>query len=83
MTYVFGVYDIIVRMSSNDIDELREIIKSDIRKIDKVRSTITMIVTEGQKQRKWQSQHLFLYAMEYHFGIGCSFVVLVMTIDHI
>lgn len=52
VTYVFGVYDIIVRMSSNDIDEIRETIKSDIRKIDKVRSTITMIVTEGQKQKK-------------------------------
>ena len=52
VTYVFGVYDIIVRMSSNDIDELREIIKSDIRKINKVRSTITMIVTDGQKQKQ-------------------------------
>ncbi len=52
VTYVVGVYDIIVRMSANDIDELREIIKSDIRKIDKVRSTLTMIVIEGQGEKQ-------------------------------
>lgn len=45
---VFGVYDIIVRISSDDMDKLREIITWNIRKIDKVRSTLTMIVIEGQ-----------------------------------
>ena len=45
---VFGVYDIIVRVSSDDMDKLREIITWNIRKIDKVRSTLTMIVIEGQ-----------------------------------
>jgi DNA-binding Lrp family transcriptional regulator len=52
VTYVAGVYDIIVRISSDNMDKLREIIKMNIKKIDKVRSTITMIVTEGQGQRK-------------------------------
>jgi len=47
---VFGVYDIIVRISSDDMDKLREIITWNIRKIDKVRSTLTMIVIEGQGQ---------------------------------
>jgi DNA-binding Lrp family transcriptional regulator len=49
---VFGVYDIIVRVTSDDMDKLREIITWNIRKIDKVRSTLTMIVIEGQGQKK-------------------------------
>ncbi len=47
---VFGVYDIIVRISSDNMDKLREIITWKIRKIDKVRSTLTMIVIEGQNR---------------------------------
>ncbi len=49
---VFGVYDIIVRVSSDDMDKLREIITWNIRKIDKVRSTLTMIVIEGQGEEQ-------------------------------
>ena len=49
--HVSGVYDIIVRISSEDMDKLKETIKLNIKKIDKVRSTITMIVTDGQGQR--------------------------------
>ena len=49
---VFGVYDIIVRVSSDDMDKLREIITWNIRKIDKVRSTLTMIVIDGQDDKK-------------------------------
>ena len=52
VTNVAGVYDIIVRISSDNMDKLRENIKLNIKKIDKVRSTITMIVTEGQGQKK-------------------------------
>ena len=48
---VFGVYDIIVRVSSDNMDKLREIITWRIRKIDKVRSTLTMIVIEGQGKK--------------------------------
>ncbi len=53
---VFGVYDIIVRISSDDMDKLREIITWNIRKIDKVRSTLTMIVIEGQGQGQEQQK---------------------------
>jgi DNA-binding Lrp family transcriptional regulator len=49
---VFGVYDIIVRIASDDMDKLREIITWNIRKIDKVRSTLTMIVIEGQGEKQ-------------------------------
>ncbi|MDQ4072761.1 MAG: Lrp/AsnC ligand binding domain-containing protein [Thermoproteota archaeon] len=45
-THVMGVYDIIVRVSSNDMFRLRKTIKLNIKNIQKIRSTLTMIVTE-------------------------------------
>jgi DNA-binding Lrp family transcriptional regulator len=45
---VYGVYDIIAKISSDSMDRLRETITWHVRKIDKVRSTLTMIVIEGQ-----------------------------------
>jgi DNA-binding Lrp family transcriptional regulator len=52
--HVSGVYDIIVRISSDDMEKLRETIKSKIKIIDNVRSTITMIVTDGQGQKYYK-----------------------------
>jgi DNA-binding Lrp family transcriptional regulator len=49
--HVSGVYDIIVRISSDDMDKLKEVIKINIKKIDRIRSTITMIVTDSQGQK--------------------------------
>ncbi len=60
VTNVAGVYDIIIRISSDNMDKLREIIKLNIKKIDKVRSTITMIVTEGQGQKNNKINIVFL-----------------------
>jgi DNA-binding Lrp family transcriptional regulator len=45
---VYGVYDIIAKIRSDTMDRLRETITWHVRKIDKVRSTLTMIVIEGQ-----------------------------------
>jgi DNA-binding Lrp family transcriptional regulator len=45
---VYGVYDIIVKIQADTMDKLRETITWKIRRIDKVRSTLTMIVIEGQ-----------------------------------
>ncbi len=45
---VYGVYDIIVKLSADSMDKLRETITWKVRRIDKVRSTLTMIVIEGQ-----------------------------------
>ncbi|MGZ5484881.1 MAG: Lrp/AsnC ligand binding domain-containing protein [Nitrososphaeraceae archaeon] len=45
---VFGVYDIIVRIRSDSMDKLREVVTWNVRRIDKVRSTLTMMVIEGQ-----------------------------------
>ncbi|MEM2140122.1 MAG: Lrp/AsnC ligand binding domain-containing protein [Nitrososphaera sp.] len=49
---VYGVYDIIAKVSSNSMEKLRETITWHVRKIDKVRSTLTMIVIEGQGGKK-------------------------------
>lgn len=49
---VYGVYDIIAKVSSNSMEKLRETITWHVRKIDKVRSTLTMIVIEGQGSKK-------------------------------
>jgi DNA-binding Lrp family transcriptional regulator len=43
---VFGVYDIIVRISSNNMETLKEIITWKIKKLGEVHSALSMIVTE-------------------------------------
>jgi len=47
---VYGVYDVIVKVKADDLDKLKEIITWKIRRLDKVRSTLTMIVVEGRKK---------------------------------
>lgn len=43
---VYGVYDIIVMLESDTLEKLRETVTKKIRQLDKVRSTMTMIVME-------------------------------------
>ena len=45
---VYGVYDIVLKLSSDDIDTLRSTITNKIRKITSVQSTLTMMVIEQQ-----------------------------------
>ena len=47
---VYGVYDIVLKLSSDDIETLRSIITNKIRKITSVQSTLTMMVIEGQEK---------------------------------
>jgi len=47
---VYGVYDIIVKLSSDDNTKLRSIVTSDIRKIENVQSTLTMMVIQQQEK---------------------------------
>lgn len=47
---VYGVYDIILKLSSNNSEDLRSIITDKIRKINKVQSTLTMMVVEEQEK---------------------------------
>jgi DNA-binding Lrp family transcriptional regulator len=46
---VYGIYDIVLKVSSDDGPKLRKKITNEIRKIDKVKSTLTMIVIEEQE----------------------------------
>lgn len=41
---VYGVYDIIARVETETMQELKDAISWKIRRLDKVRSTLTMIV---------------------------------------
>jgi DNA-binding Lrp family transcriptional regulator len=43
---VYGVYDIIAKVSAETMDKLKEIVTWRIRRLDKVRSTLTMIIVE-------------------------------------
>ncbi len=46
---VYGVYDIICKVESNDMDSLKAIVTGKIRSLDNVRGTLTMIVVEGNR----------------------------------
>ena len=44
----FGAYDILAKIESLTVDVLRETITWKIRKIDQIRSTLTLMGIEGQ-----------------------------------
>jgi DNA-binding Lrp family transcriptional regulator len=46
---VYGVYDIVLKLSSDNAEKLRAIITNKIRKISKVQSTLTMMVIDEQE----------------------------------
>ena len=46
---VYGVYDIVLKITSDNTDLLRSVITNKIRKIEKVQSTLTMMVIEEQE----------------------------------
>jgi len=46
---VYGVYDIVLKISADNAEELRSIITNKIRKISKVQSTLTMMVIQEQE----------------------------------
>jgi len=43
---VYGVYDIVAKIEAETMDKLKEVVTWRIRRINKVRSTLTMIVIE-------------------------------------
>jgi len=44
---VYGVYDIVAKVAADSMDKLKEIITWKIRRLPKVKSTLTMIVIES------------------------------------
>ena len=49
---VYGVYDIVIRVETENMEKLRDFVTNSIRKLPKVRSTLTMIVMENKVLRK-------------------------------
>ena len=46
---VYGVYDIVLKVSSDDSHKLRSIVTNQVIKIENVQSTLTMMVIEEQE----------------------------------
>ncbi len=46
---VFGVYDILAKVESENVEHLKDIITWKIRKLNRVSSTVTLIVPEKQE----------------------------------
>ncbi len=44
---VYGVYDLVARVEAETMDKLKEIVTWKVRRLDKVRSTLTTIVMES------------------------------------
>ena len=46
---VFGAYDILVKLESANVENLKDTITWKIRKLSRVRSTLTLMAIEGQE----------------------------------
>lgn len=44
---VYGVYDLVARIEAETMDKLKEIVTWKVRRLDKVRSTLTTMVMES------------------------------------
>jgi len=45
---VYGVYDIVAKVEAESMDRLKEIVTWKIRQLEKIRSTLTMIIVAGK-----------------------------------
>lgn len=46
--FVYGVYDIVAKVETDSMNRLKEVISLKVRRLDKIRSTLTTIVMEGK-----------------------------------
>jgi len=46
--FVYGVYDVVAKIETESMDRLKEVITWKVRRLDKIRSTLTTIVSEGK-----------------------------------
>ncbi len=49
ITVVFGAYDILAKVESDNVESLKDTITWKIRKLSRVRSTLTLLAIEGQE----------------------------------
>jgi len=45
---VYGTYDLVLKLSADTMDEIKKTVTGKIRKLDEVRSTLTMLVAGPQ-----------------------------------
>jgi len=45
---VYGVYDVVAKIRADTMDKLKDVVTWHVRRLNKVRSTLTMIVVETQ-----------------------------------
>ena len=43
---VYGVYDVVAKVKADTMDKLKEVVTWRLRRLDKVRSTLTLMVVE-------------------------------------
>ena len=43
---VYGVYDIVAKVRADTVDNIKDVITQHMRRIEKIRSTLTLIVIE-------------------------------------
>jgi len=48
---VYGLYDIVAIVESEDLNKLRDIVYNRVRSMPKVKSTLTMIVVKGLSKK--------------------------------
>ncbi|UCC57955.1 MAG: Lrp/AsnC ligand binding domain-containing protein [Candidatus Bathyarchaeum sp.] len=46
---VYGVYDVVAKVRAETMEKLKEIVTWKVRSLEKVRSTITMLIMEEKK----------------------------------
>ena len=44
---IYGFYDIICRIETDDMVQLKQVINTQIRKINSIKATLTLLVAEG------------------------------------
>ncbi len=49
---VYGTYDVVVKIESESLEKIREIVTNKIRRLPDIRTTITMIVVEERVKSK-------------------------------
>ena len=47
---VYGAYDIVAKVEAESMNKLKDIVNGKIRRLDKVRSTLTMIMVEASSK---------------------------------
>ena len=48
---VYGIYDLYAKIEAESIEKLKDIVSSKIRKLPKVKSTITMIIVSSKSKQ--------------------------------